>query len=143
MAIKLNISQKDGKSIQKELTDEETLVLQGKKIGDVVEGDALGYPGYKFRITGGSDKSGFPMRKDNLGSARKRILTVGGVIGVRKARKGMKQRKLVSGNTIGENIVQVNAAVEKAGKAPLFEKAEEKTEESADDATKAPEEAKA
>ncbi|MFP4117455.1 MAG: S6e family ribosomal protein [Candidatus Woesearchaeota archaeon] len=130
MAIKLNISQKDGKSVQKELSEEESLVLQGKKIGETLEGDALGYPGYKFKISGGSDKSGFPMRKDNSGTARKRILTVGGVIGVKRSREGMKSRKLVAGNTVSENTAQLNVFVEKAGKAPLFEKPETKDEES-------------
>ena len=129
MAIKLNISQKDGKSLQKELSEEESLVLIGKKIGESVDGDSLGYSGYTFVISGGSDKSGFPMRKDNSGTSRKRILTVGGVIGVKKGRAGMKQRKLVAGNTISENIVQVNVFVDKAGKTPLFQKAEEPTTE--------------
>ncbi len=128
MAIKLNISQKDGKSIQKELSEEEMLVLQGKKIGETVDGDPLGYPGYVFKIAGGSDKSGFPMRKDVSGSSRKKILTVGGVVGVRPSRDGMKRRKLVSGNTVGESTAQVNVVVEKAGKGPLFEKPEEKAE---------------
>jgi small subunit ribosomal protein S6e len=35
-----------------------------KRMGQEVEGDSLGdeYKGYIFKITGGNDKDGFPMR---------------------------------------------------------------------------------
>ncbi len=124
---KFNISEKTGKSIQKELSAEESLPLVGKKIGEKISGDALGYAGYEFEITGGSDSAGMPMRADLPGNGRKRVLAVEGV-GIKKQRDGMKRRKLVAGNTISENTAQVNVKVAKAGKAPLFE---EKKEEEA------------
>ena len=39
-------------------------VLFGKKIGEQIEGDSMGLAGFKIEITGGSDKEGFPMRKE-------------------------------------------------------------------------------
>jgi small subunit ribosomal protein S6e len=56
------------KAIQYELDEAKTNSLIGKKVGNIVSGDALGLPGYKFKITGGSDKSGFPIRPDVHGS---------------------------------------------------------------------------
>ncbi len=123
--IKFNISQKDGKTVQKELSEEQSVLFMDKKVGDSISGDPLGFQGYEFTITGGSDKSGLPMRSDNPGSSRRRILTVPGTIGVKKGRKGMKRRKLVAGNTISETTVQVNAKVTKAGKGPLVEPPQE------------------
>ncbi len=121
---KLNVSEKTGKTFQKELTEEESVVLVGKTIGQTFSGDSIGFSGYEFEITGGSDISGVPMRADNPGSARKRILTTSNTIGFKKGRDGMKRRVLVAGNTVSEQIVQVNAKVVKAGKKPLVEEPE-------------------
>ena len=118
---KLNVSEKNGKTVQKELTEEESIVFVGKKIGESFSGDSVGYPGYEFEITGGSDASGVPMRSDNPGSARKRILTIAGTIGFRRGRDGMKKRVLVAGNTISEMTAQINAKVMKEGKKPLVD----------------------
>src|SRR3989344_2742013 len=67
MAFKFVVSH-GGKSYQ----TEKDAPLAGKKIGDVFEGSLIGLPGYKLAITGGSDKSGFPMRNDIEGQARKK-----------------------------------------------------------------------
>ena len=64
------------------------------------------------------------MRKDVLGSARKRILISSGV-GMRSKRKGLRLRKNVAGNTIADNTAQLNLKVLKAGKEPLTPVAEE------------------
>ena len=48
--------------------------LIGKKIGDEVDGIFVSLPGYKLSITGGTDKNGFPMRKDLPGTSRRRLL---------------------------------------------------------------------
>ena len=127
---KLNVSEKNGKTVQKELTEEESIAFIGKKIRDTFSGDSVGYSGYEFEITGGSDKSGVPMRSDNPGIARKRILTVACTIGFRRGRDGMKKRRLVAGNTISEQTVQINAKVVKAGKKPLVEEPEPESTES-------------
>ena len=71
MPFKLVISDPEtAKAIQYELDDAKTNVLVGKAVGEIVEGDALGLPGYKLKITGGSDRSGFPIRPDVHGSGK-------------------------------------------------------------------------
>jgi len=128
MAFKIVIGTKDGKSIQKEITEQDSKHLIGKKIGDMLKGETIGLTGYEFLITGGSDYAGFPMRKDIRGTGRKRILAVQG-IGLKKKRKGQRQRKTVCGNTIHTNTSQINLKITKQGSKPLAEpKPEEKTE---------------
>lgn len=118
VSFKLVIGTKGGKCLQKEIQEPEAKTLLGKKIGDPVHGDNLGFAGYEFIVTGGSDYCGFPMRKDVEGYARKRILEVEGV-GLRKERKGVRTRKTVCGNTVHPKISQVNIKVTKEGKEPL------------------------
>lgn len=127
VSFKLVIGTKDGKCVQKELQEPEAKVFLGKKIGDVVSGDLVGFGGYEFMVTGGSDYCGFPMRKDIEGFARKRILAVEG-IGLKKKAKGVRVRKTVCGNTIHPKISQVNLKVTKEGKEPLVSKEEVKEE---------------
>ncbi|MBN1275324.1 30S ribosomal protein S6e [Candidatus Woesearchaeota archaeon] len=129
MALKANIGGKDGKTQQFELDDDKASALIGKKIGDKVSGKQAGFDGYEFEVTGGSDSSGFPMRKDVQGTARKKILTTKGV-GMRTNRKGLRLRKTVAGNTVFENTAQVNLKVLKAGKKPLGGEEEEAAEAS-------------
>ncbi len=117
---KVVISNKEGKSVQRELTDPNSRNLVGKKISDIINGESIGLAGFEFQITGGSDYCGFPMRKDVQGMGRKRIFAVAGV-GIRKIGKGIKQRKTVCGNTIHPRISQVNLKVLKEGKEKLFE----------------------
>ena len=116
---KLVISDK-GKSAQKEVKESAADTLLGLKIGDKVKGEDLGFAGYEFEITGGSDFCGFPMRQDVTGTKRTRILATKG-IGVNEKRKGIRVRKSVCGNTIHEQITQVNLKVTKAGAAPIIE----------------------
>lgn len=113
---------KNGKCVQRELKDADALI--GKKVGEQLKGEEIGLEGYEFEITGGSDDSGFPMRKDIPGNARKRILAVSGV-GLKKKRRGMRQRKTVRGNTIGEQTAQINLKVLKQGKENFFEEKKE------------------
>lgn len=118
--IKLNLGYK-GKS--KKVTVEDAKFLHGKKIGDKVKGEGIDMPGYEFEVTGGSDASGFPMRRDVDGTGRKKILATSGV-GIRKLpRKGMRVRKLVAGNTIHAKTAQINMKVLKVGKEDIFAEA--------------------
>ena len=127
--IKLNIGDpKSKKTITKAIADNAADVFMNKVLGDKVAGDSIDLPGYEFEITGGSDNAGFPMRRDVKGTARKKILIVGGV-GLRQNIKGRKVRKSVAGNTIYAKTAQINLKVIKHGKTPLFEeKAVEKKE---------------
>jgi len=111
--------QKTGKSYQQELKDESADKLLGLKINDTVKGDDIDLPGYEFEITGGSDNCGFPMRSDVSGTSRKRILSVGGVVGIKNDDKGKRIRKTVCGNTIHNNSVQINLKITKYGKKTL------------------------
>jgi small subunit ribosomal protein S6e len=124
---KLVIGTKEGKCTQKEVKENDAKVFLHKKIGEKVSGDDCGLAGYEFEITGGSDSCGFPMRKDVKGTARKRILAVKGV-GLKKKDKGIKIRKNVCGNTISDNISQINLKVLKEGKEKLGAKKEEARE---------------
>ena len=92
--------------------------LVGKKIGDEVDGIFVSLPGYKLKITGGSDKDGFIMRKDIPGISRRRILITKST-GFRPKDKGVRRRKTVCGNTIGLNTLQVNMKVIKKGVKPI------------------------
>ena len=131
VSFKIVIGTKEGKCAQKEVQEPEAKALLGQKIGDSISGESLGFAGYEFIVTGGSDYCGFPMRKDVEGFARKRILAVQG-IGLKKIAKGIRVRTTVCGNTIHPKISQVNLKVTKEGKesliAPKEEKAEEKKE---------------
>ncbi len=116
---------KTGKTYQKEVKDEQAQIFVGMNIDETVNGEQLGASGYEFKITGGSDYCGFPMRHGILG-VRKRISMYGGV-GFRgkgrggKRLKGMKMRKTVCGHKINENITQINLAVTKHGSKKLNE----------------------
>lgn len=128
MPAKLVFGLKDGKSVQKEIPDEEFKFFLGKKVGDKLKGDSFGYAGYEVQIAGGSDYCGFPMRFDVPGFQRKKILAVKG-IGLKMTSKGIKHRKTVCGNTVHPKIVQLNLKVLKEGPAPLAVPKEEKKEE--------------
>ena len=125
---KVVVSTKDGKSLQKEVAGGNAESLMRKRIGESVDGSIVGCPGYELEITGGSDKAGFPMRKDIDGAGRKRILLVKGV-GAKRKRKGQRQRKTVRGNTISQKTNQVNLKVLTYGKTKLNVAEEKPAEE--------------
>ena len=106
VTFKLTLSDKKGKSTSKELKDNDANPLLGLLIGQETDASIVGLQG-KIMITGGSDKSGVPMRRDVGGMPRKRILIPKGV-GLQDTEKGLRKRKLVRGNTISEEIYQVN-----------------------------------
>ncbi|MCX8208724.1 MAG: 30S ribosomal protein S6e [Sulfolobales archaeon] len=85
-------------------------VFIGKKIGDTVDASVVGIPGKKLLITGGSDSSGFPMLESVPGSA-KRALLLSSPPGYHPKSEGERRRKIVRGNTISEEIVQVNTKI--------------------------------
>jgi small subunit ribosomal protein S6e len=104
--------------------------LIGKNIGDTVSGDVVGLAGYTLRLTGGTDKDGFPMRGDLPGPARRKILIAGGV-GYKPRADGVKKRKSMRGREISSDIAQINTVIVEYGQKPLseiFVKKEEKGE---------------
>ena len=113
MAFKLVIS--EGKiSHQVEVEAAESKKLNGLTIGEEFDASVVGLAGYKLKITGGSDKNGFPMKKDVDGSRRIKSLLSGG-IGFNPIRDGQRRRKTVRGNTVSEDIVQINTIVTQKG----------------------------
>jgi len=103
---KLTISDVKGKSITKELKDNDANPLLGLQLGNETDASIVGLTG-KLKLTGGSDKSGVPMRNDIHGAARKYVLLTKGV-GLQNAEIGQRVRKLMRGNTISEEIYQIN-----------------------------------
>lgn len=132
---KLNIGDPNSKKTLKQSVEGDVAKkLIGKKIGSKISGDDLGYEGYEFEIKGGSDKAGFPMRRDVAGISRKRILIVRG-IGIRKNVAGRKKRRTVASNTVSELTSQINLKVTKTGKKPLFEEEKSAEEDKSEDAS--------
>jgi small subunit ribosomal protein S6e len=125
MPIKLVFGFPNGRSVQKDF--ENNKLLYGKKIGDELDGNLVGYEGYHFKIMGGSDDAGFPMRADIHGIGRKKILAVKGV-GLHKIAQGIKKRKTVAGGVVGPHVVQLNLKVLKEGKEALLPPEKAKTE---------------
>ena len=109
MEVKVVVSYADGKSEQKELKGEEAEKFIGYKIGDSFDGTLVGLEG-TLRITGGSDKDGFPMKKGVYGSRRMKLLLAGG-IGYNPTDEGVRRKKRVRSDTIAEEIVQINTKV--------------------------------
>lgn len=104
---------KTGKSYQKEL---ETPQLIGKKIGDEVDGGLIGLTGYKLKITGGSDKSGFPLRKGI--NARRTTIVTRRSVGVRTG-KNQKLKRRIAGETVNTETMQLNLKITTQGSADL------------------------
>jgi small subunit ribosomal protein S6e len=101
---KLIISDAKGRSMTQELKDRAAQPLLGSRIGGTVDASVVGIAGGKLKITGGSDKSGTPMRSDVHGGVKKYVLLSTGVGNRSEARI----RKLVRGNMVTEEIYQLN-----------------------------------
>ena len=123
---KLTVSDTKGRSITKELKDNDATPLLGLEIGQETDASIVGLHG-KLKLTGGSDKSGVPMRSDIHSSARKYVLLSKGV-GLQVAEAGQRVRKLMRGNTISEEIYQVNCRFDGQLPAQAPEPSEDKKE---------------
>ncbi|MEM0003639.1 MAG: S6e family ribosomal protein [Thermoproteota archaeon] len=88
------------------LEGEDAKPLMGYKIGDVIDGAIIKKQG-KFKITGGSDTSGFPMLVGIHGTAQRSVLLERGKA-ARKAKKGEKVKVTVRGEVVSEETAQVN-----------------------------------
>ena len=127
--------------------------LLGKKIGDVVDGIFVGegdqtLSGYKLQITGGSDKTGTPLRRDLEGGSRQSILVTASTgfkghslvfknKGGEKKRfrykpNGLRMRRNFRGNTITQDTRQVNLKVIESGKKALSDILASESEETSE-----------
>jgi small subunit ribosomal protein S6e len=126
--MRIVISESSGKSHQAEIPKDKESMIIGKKMGDELDGNLVGAAGYVLTLTGGSDSSGFPMKAEIYGTAKKLTLMSDGV-GFKASRSGERKRRYVRGNAYSSEIAQVNAVVKTAGASPLeqlFPKQEKK-----------------
>jgi len=121
--MKLNIAY-PATGCQKQIEIEDELKLRAfydKRISHEVEGDVLGdeYKGYVFRIMGGNDAQGFPMKQGVLTNTRVRLLLGDGHSCFRKRRTGMRKRKSVRGCIIGADLSVINLVIVSKGEGEI------------------------
>ena len=92
-------------------------VFYDKRVAQEVPGDSIGeeFNGYIFRITGGNDKQGFPMKQGVLLPYRVRLLLADGHSCFRPRRTGERRRKSVRGCIVGPDIAVLSLVVVKQG----------------------------
>lgn len=105
---------KTGKSYNVTVSGHHANSLIGKSIGEVVDGIFVGLPGYKVKITGGSDGNGTPMRSDLPGTKRVKLL-LSDSKGFHEKYHGQRKRTAIRGSTVSAEIVQINMAVAEYG----------------------------
>ncbi len=115
------------KSYQIEVDQGKAAGVVGKKIGEEFDGDIIGLSGYKLKITGGTDKDGFPMIPNQSGPGKRRVLLTDAP-GFHPRIKGQRKRKTVRGDTISQDTVQINTKILKKGEKSLEELAPKKVE---------------
>merc|ERR1711881_638772 len=71
--------------------------------------------GYIFRITGGNDKQGFPMKQGVLKQKRVRLLLSADSSCYRARKKGERKRRSVRGCIVGPDMSIVNLTIVKMG----------------------------
>ena len=119
---------KTGRTGQAEVGKDAEGLLMGKRIDEVVDGAVAGLEGYKLQITGLSDKTGSPSRREIGGTIKSWPMLSSGP-GIRKAKHGYRARKLVRGGAIGTDTEQVNTVILEYGSKPpeeLFKPKEKK-----------------
>ncbi len=116
MEIKIVVNDpKTGHSINKSLEADKADQIFGKKLGEELDLSFLGMEGYSGIITGGSYMTGTPMSKDLDGSGLKKVL-IGKGLG---NNTGVRRRKSLAGNMIGQFTSQLNIKIVKYGDKPL------------------------
>ena len=88
-----------------------------KRMGQEVDAATLGdeWAGYVFRITGGNDKQGFPMKQGVLTQGRVRLLLSKGHSCYRQRRAGERKRKSVRGCIVDGNLSVISVVIVKKG----------------------------
>ena len=103
-----------GTTYQREVDGQDANRFLGRSIGEEVDGDAVGLPGYTLEITGASDAAGRPQRGDLAGPNLREILTTGGV-GYKPRRDGERRRVTVRGGEISDESAQINVSIAEYG----------------------------
>jgi len=92
-----------------------------RRMGQEIDGEVLGeeFKGYLFKITGGNDKQGFPMKQGVMVNGRVRLLMTKRTTTYRPRRTGERQRKSVRGCILGPDIAVIALRIEKRGEADI------------------------
>jgi len=92
-------------------------VFYEKRMSQEVPADSIGdeWKGYIFRISGGNDKQGFPMKQGVLLPHRVRLLLSDGHSCYRPRRTGERKRKSVRGCIVGPDIAVLSLVIVKQG----------------------------
>ena len=121
--MKLNISYPaNGTQKLIEIEDERRLrVFMDRRMGHEVSGDSVGpeFKGYVFKITGGNDKQGFPMKQGIMHPTRVRLLLSDGHSCYRPRRTGERKRKSVRGCIVAMDLSVLALSVIKQGEEEL------------------------
>ncbi|MCJ1297448.1 40S ribosomal protein S6 [Hypocenomyce scalaris] len=121
--MKLNISYPaNGSQKLIEIEDERKLrVFMDRRMGAEVPGDSVGdeFKGYIFRITGGNDKQGFPMKQGVMHPTRVRLLLSDGHSCYRPRRTGERKRKSVRGCIVAMDLSVLALSIVKQGDADV------------------------
>jgi len=117
--MKLNISYPAfGTNKIVEIDDDRKLrVFMERRMGAEVPGDSVGdeFKGYVFKITGGNDKQGFPMKQGVMHPTRVRLLLADGHSCYRPRRTGERKRKSVRGCIVGQDLSVLALSIVKKG----------------------------
>ncbi|MGC8648886.1 MAG: 30S ribosomal protein S6e [Candidatus Micrarchaeia archaeon] len=105
---------KSGRTVQLEVKEDAAAYFINKKIGDIIDGSILDLSGYKLKITGGSDKSGFPMNTSINGTVKTKVLRKSS-----NKKNAVIKRMMLRGNVISPDIEQINAVVVEYGDKPV------------------------
>ncbi|MBR4504261.1 MAG: 30S ribosomal protein S6e [Candidatus Methanomethylophilaceae archaeon] len=111
---------KTGKSYNVAVTGNHAASLTRMSLGDVIDGVFVGLPGYKLKITGGSDKTGTPMRSDLPGNRKVKLL-ISDSLGFHERYHGERKRTAICGRVISESISQINMKVTEYGEKSIEE----------------------
>jgi len=97
--------------------DKKLLPFFDKRMAAEVPGDSLGdeFKGCIFRIAGGNDKQGFPMKQGILCNHRVRLLFKKGMSCYRERRSGCRKRKSVRGCVVGPDLAVMSLVLVKKG----------------------------
>eukprot|EP00933_Yihiella_yeosuensis_P036261 TRINITY_DN29_c0_g1_i12.p1 TRINITY_DN29_c0_g1~~TRINITY_DN29_c0_g1_i12.p1 ORF type:complete len:235 (-),score=78.62 TRINITY_DN29_c0_g1_i12:96-800(-) len=101
--------------------DKKLLPFFDKRMASEVAGDSLGdeFKGYIFRVGGGNDKQGFPMKQGVLCNHRVRLLFKKGMSCYRERRNGCRKRKSVRGCVVGPDLAVLSLVLVKKGEAEI------------------------
>jgi len=121
--MKLNISNPEtGAQKLIDIDDEKRLrPFFEKRMAQEVEADSLGdeWKGYAFRISGGNDKQGFPMKQGVMTNGRVRLLLSKGHSCYRPRRTGERKRKSVRGCIVDANLSVLSLIIRRKGEKPI------------------------